>query len=78
MKTFALTLGALTLLTTQAFAQDVADTDGDGSYSLEELQVVYPDLTAEAFAVLDIDMNGVLSAEELAAAQDAGTLVMPE
>jgi hypothetical protein len=78
MKVFALTLSAAALLAGQAFAQDVTDTDGDGSYSLEELQVVYTDLSAEAFAALDSDANGLLSPEELQAALDAGTLVMPQ
>ena len=52
----------------------VADTDGNGSYSMEELLVSFPDLTAEAFAAADTDANGALSGEELKAAQAAGTI----
>ena len=52
----------------------VVDTDGNGAYSMEELAVSYPDLTAEAFAAIDTDASGEVSVEELAAAVEAGTL----
>lgn len=40
------------------------DTNMDTAISLEEAQVAWPDLTAEAFAAADTDGNGSLSAEE--------------
>lgn len=57
-----------------AIAQDVADVDGDGAYSMEELVAAYPDLTAETYAVIDANADGVVDADELMAAQEAGTL----
>lgn len=57
-----------------AIAQDVADTDGDGVYSMDELMVVYPNLTDEVFVMVDANGDGAVDADELAAAQEAGTL----
>lgn len=57
-----------------AVAQEVTDTDGDGMYSMEELTAAYPDLTAETFALIDANADGSVDADELTAAQEAGTL----
>ena len=57
-----------------AIAQDVADTDGDGVYSMEELMAEYPEITDEVFALIDANADGAVDADELAAAQEAGTL----
>jgi Ca2+-binding EF-hand superfamily protein len=57
-----------------AVAQDVADTDGDGVYSMEELMAAYPAITDEVFAMVDANGDGAVDADELAAAQEAGTL----
>ncbi len=40
------------------------DTDLNGSISLSEAQLAWPDLTENAFAAADTDGNGELSAEE--------------
>ena len=53
----------------------VEDTDGNGSYSMEELMVAYPDLTADVFAEVDADSDAAVTVEELTAAQDAQILV---
>ena len=53
----------------------VEDTDGDGVYSLEELQVAFPELTDEVFTTVDTNADGVVDADELAAAEEAGVLV---
>jgi hypothetical protein len=72
MKTITLTIAALGLSTVAAFAQgatvDLAsiDTDGNGTVSLAEAQVVWPDLTQEQFTTADADASGELSAEEVA------------
>mgnify|MGYP005853533567 FL=1 len=57
-----------------AVAQEVADTDGDGVYSMEELMAAYPSLTPETFALIDANGDGTVDADELTAAQEAGTL----
>lgn len=76
MNKYALALAALsTLAVTSAQAQTVVtDTDGNGTYSLEELQAAFPDLTQEVFTAADTDADGALSADELKAAQDAGNI----
>ena len=70
--------GAVAILcAATAFAMSVApeaDTDADGAYSLEEMQMLVPDLSEETFTVIDTDANGVLDDAELAAAAEAGVL----
>lgn len=76
MKKSLLILGVVSLFAAaQAQAETmVANTDGNGSYSMEELLVSFPELTAEVFAAADADANAELSADELKAAQTAGTI----
>lgn len=77
MKKFALAFAAISAFgAVAAYAEDkvVADADGNGTYSLEELVVTYPDLTQEVFATVDANADGAVSAEELAAAVAAGTV----
>lgn len=76
MKAFVPTLAVTALLCAgAAFAQaEVADTDGNGVYSMEEIAVSYPDLTEELFAEIDVNGDGAVDTEELAAAMEAGLL----
>ncbi|NVK45816.1 MAG: EF-hand domain-containing protein [Rhodobacteraceae bacterium] len=75
MKPIALTLGALTLMAAPAFAQGtLMDSDGNGTYSMEEMLMVYPSLTDDAFAAIDADGDGELTIEDLATAQTDGLL----
>jgi hypothetical protein len=60
-----------------ALAQEI-DADGDGSYSMEELLVVFPTLTSDAFMSADTDGDGALDPDELAAAQADGLIPMQE
>ena len=82
MKTIALTLASLIgIAAVPAFAQDlpeIADTDGNGIWSLTEMQTVYPDLTEEVFLTLDTSKDGGIDAAELTTAVGAGTLVAKE
>ncbi|MBM2320909.1 MULTISPECIES: hypothetical protein [Marivita] len=77
MKNAIVTLGTVVALTAGLAHAQVAveDTDSNGSYSMEELMVSYPDLTEDVFAAVDVDGDGAVSADELAAAQDAEILV---
>lgn len=71
---------AAAMSATMAMAQDAPmaeDTDGDGFYSLEELQAAYPDLTAEAYETLDTNADGNVDAAEVAAGLEAGVLMAP-
>ena len=77
MKRAIVTLGTVVALTAGLAHAQVAveDTDGDGSYSMEELMVAYPDLTEDVFAEVDSDGDGMVSSDELTAAQEAEILV---
>ena len=65
----------LTALVVPAFAQDAAiDINGDGMYSLPELQAVMPEMSEDDFAGLDTSGDGVLDADEIAVGVTAGVL----
>lgn len=71
------TLGFLPVLAlaTTAFAQDAAiDVNADGAYSFPELQAVMTEMTEEEFTALDANGDGLLDADEIAAATEAGLL----
>ena len=53
---------------------EVEDTDGNGTYSMEELKAAYPDLTEDTFAIVDVNGDGAVDTDELAAAENAGLL----
>ncbi len=53
---------------------ETMDADGDGMVSMSEFQTVYPDAGADMFSTVDTNSDGALSEDEIAAAQDAGTL----
>ncbi|AHD01709.1 calcium-binding protein [Leisingera methylohalidivorans] len=78
MKKFALTAAAFAALTAAPLAAmesiTEADADGNGTYSLEELQAAFPDLTAEIFATIDANADGEADLTEVKAAADAGLL----
>ncbi|WP_027259963.1 MULTISPECIES: calcium-binding protein [Leisingera] len=78
MKKFALTAAAFAVLTAAPLAAmesiTEADVDGNGTYSLEELQAAFPDLTAETFATIDANADGEADLAEVKAAADAGLL----
>ena len=42
--------------------------------TLDEVEAVHSDVTAEAFAAMDTNMDGVLDEAEVSAAQEAGLL----
>ncbi|MCR9113312.1 MAG: EF-hand domain-containing protein [Rhodobacteraceae bacterium] len=75
MKTPVLMLAAVMAVSAvQASAATVEDTDGNGSYSLEEMIVAYPELTDGDFAEMDADESGDISEDELTAAMENGVL----
>lgn len=81
MKRFAILLAPLALASA-AFAQaalpEVADTDGNGSWSLVELQAVWTDMTEDGFKAIDTSADGAVDATELQAALDGGVITLPE
>lgn len=76
MKKIVLTLAAAAaFFAVQAQAETmVEDTDGNGTYSMEEMAAAYESMTDELFAQIDADGNAEVSAEELAAAVEAGLI----
>ena len=78
MKKTTLALAALaTLLTPMLASADMLaelDTNGDGAVTVDELQAVYPDMTAESFSEMDINDDCLLDADEITAAEEAGTI----
>lgn len=60
-----------------ALAQDmpeIADTDGNGTWSLTELQAAYPTLDETGFASIDVNADGGVDGDELAKAMADGLL----
>lgn len=76
MKTTLLALAAALAVTAgMATAMvEIEDADGNGTYSMDEMIVSFPDLTESDFAELDADASGELSDDELHAAVEKGML----
>lgn len=68
-------IAMLAALAAPALAQDAAiDINGDGMYSYPELQAVMPTMTEDDFTVMDVSGDGLLDADEIEAATEAGLL----
>ncbi|MEB8389203.1 EF-hand domain-containing protein [Rhodobacteraceae bacterium KMM 6894] len=72
-KFIAIVLG-MSALATSAFATDAMDSNADGMVTIEEVQAMYPDITAEQFSEADANADGSLDADEIQAAQDVEIL----
>lgn len=66
----------LIALPTLALAVTAAeiDTNGDGLVTIDEAQAVFPDMAVETFTAMDLNADGALDSEEVAAAQEAGLM----
>ena len=70
---------AATFLAAPAFAQDASiDLDADGMYSYPELLNVLPEMSEDDYVVMDVNGDGLLDADEIAAATEAGLLPVME
>jgi hypothetical protein len=75
MKPFIPTLAMLASFAAAASAQTaVTDTDGNGTYSMEELKAAYATLTEEVFKTVDANADGQVDQAELDAAIASGAL----
>ena len=75
---FTATAASLVVLTGPALAVVAeVDLDGDGSYSLTEVQTAMPNVTADEFLLMDANGDGLLDADEVAAAIEAGMMPDP-
>lgn len=72
--TASLAIALVLPLAAQAADFAAMDANGDGYLTMSEFQTALPETPAEAFMAADTNADGALSAEELAAAQEAGTL----
>ncbi len=73
-------LTALTVLAlpTGLLAATDIETNGDGLLTIDEVQAVYPEITAEAFTAMDVNADGALDDDEVVAAQEAGMMPASE
>lgn len=75
------TLAALVTASFPALAMGAgatdADANGDGLLTVEEVQAVYPEVTAETFSAMDANADGALDENEIEAAQAAGLMKAP-
>lgn len=62
------------VLAVPAIAQDSIDANGDGGYSYPEVQAAFPDTSMDDFTAMDVNGDGMLDADEIAVAVEAGLL----
>ncbi len=78
MTKFIIILAGLGLLANSALALGESireiDANGDGVMTVDELQAVYPDMTAEQFAQLDLNSDGTLDHAEMEVGQQKGLI----
>lgn len=55
-------------------AASAADANGDGVLTIDEVQAVMPEVTAEAFNEMDANADGALDEAEVQSAQEAGLM----
>lgn len=72
MKYIAMTIASLAFANAVWAQTAVEDANGDGMYSIEELLTVFPNITDELFSEIDVNADGGVDIEELAAAEAAG------
>lgn len=79
LSTFALVTAAAVALPVYAMGAGSAEVDanGDGLLTIDEVQAVYPDVTAENFSTMDLNADGALDDTEIVAAQEAGMMPAP-
>lgn len=74
MTKFIASLLGLGLVATAAIAATEIDANGDGLMTIDEVQAVFPDVSAEAFAEADTNDDGALDDAEMVAGQEQGLL----
>ena len=72
------TLSAAILLTPAvAFATTEIDANGDWLLTFDEVQAVFPEITVESFSAMDVNADGALDADDIAAAEEEAGLMPP-
>lgn len=74
--TMTLIAGVAIAIPAFAMAQSMADVDanGDGVLTINEVQVIFPDVSTDGFSAMDLNADGALDGDEVASAQQAGLL----
>lgn len=74
--TMTLIAGVAIAIPAFAMAQSMADVDanGDGVLTIDEVQVIFPDVSTDGFSAMDLNADGALDGDEVASAQQAGLL----
>ena len=78
MKTYLATALITLGLTSAAWAATSIDSNGDGMVTLDEVQAVFPEITADSFSAMDVNSDGALDNDEVVAAQEAGLMPKTE
>ena len=80
MKLFkpAILASLLALCPVLASAAGKVDANGDGVWTLEEVQAAFPEMSAEGFNAIDVNADGLLDQAEVTAAQEAGLIPVTE
>ena len=78
MKTMLLTTMITLGLAAPSWSATEIDANGDGMLTLDEVQAVYPDITADSFAEMDVNDDGALDDDEVQAAETAGLMPQQE
>lgn len=73
-KTIASALIVATFAAGSVLAATAADSNGDGLLTIDEIQAVMPDVSADTFNAMDLNADGALDAAEVEAAQEAGLM----
>ncbi len=68
-----LAAATVALMATPALAATL-DADGDGLVTFEEMTAAMPEISEETFMLIDANADGAVDAEELATAEQAGTI----
>lgn len=66
-------LGVMAASALSATAGEI-DSNGDGLMTIDEVQAVFPDVTAESFAEVDTNDDGALDDAEMVAGQEQGLI----
>ncbi|WP_299625932.1 hypothetical protein [uncultured Tateyamaria sp.] len=72
----SLTFAVAMTLPALAMGQSASDLDvnGDGVLTIDEVQASFPDVTTDSFTAMDLNADGALDGNEIAAAQEAGLM----
>jgi hypothetical protein len=72
--TLVTALGFILPMASVSHAATEVDANGDGVLTIDEVQAVFPEVTADSFTAMDLNADGALDDDEVVAAQQAGMM----